>query len=59
MWDDYNPAEQAGLLKRVCPKLACAIDLDARKASWAKGDATSMGRFRSDVAACRKQCGRL
>jgi serine/threonine protein kinase len=59
VWDDYNPAEQAGLLRRVCPKLACAIDLDARKASWAKGDATSMGRFRSDVAACRKQCGRL
>jgi serine/threonine protein kinase len=59
VWDDYNPAEQAGLLKRLCPKLACAIDLDARKSSWAKGDAMSMGRFRTDITACRKQCGRL
>jgi hypothetical protein len=59
VWDDHNPAEQATLLKRVCPKLACAVDLEARKADWVKGNAGTMGRFRTDVAACRKQCGRL
>jgi serine/threonine protein kinase len=59
VWDDHNPAEQAVLLKRVCPKLACAVDLEARKADWVKGNAGTMGRFRTDVAACRKQCGRL
>ncbi|HEY1097638.1 MAG TPA: hypothetical protein VGF99_01870, partial [Myxococcota bacterium] len=58
-WDDATPAEQAGLLKRFCPKLACTVDLDARRAGWAKQDAHGMSRFRADLAACRKRCGRL
>jgi hypothetical protein len=55
VWDDHNPAEQATLLKRVCPKLACAVDLEARKADWVKGNAGTMGRFHTAVAAgaCR------
>ena len=58
-WDDATPGEQAGLLKRTCPKLACSVDLDSRKADWAKQGIAGMTTFRADLAACRKSCGRL
>ncbi len=58
-WDDATPGEQAGLLKRVCGKLACSVDLDSRKADWAKQGVAGMSAFRADLASCRKRCGRL
>lgn len=58
-WNDATPGEQAALLKRSCPKLACAVDLDRRRADWAKQDAFGMSRFRADLSACRKSCGRF
>ena len=58
-WDDATPAEQAGLLNRACSKLACSVDLERRKADWARQGIAGMTTFRADLAACRKSCGKL